>query len=61
LLSVTYLIIDFFISPAKTAASGIIGGKCILLFFSFWGKEKRNHVSSSTFYLAFSELVVKFC
>jgi len=30
-----------------------ISGKYILLFFSFWGKEKNNHISSSNKYLAF--------
>ena len=31
----------------------IFSGKCILFFFSFWGKEKKNHISSSNIYLAF--------
>jgi len=41
-------------SPTKTIAMGHICGKFILLFFSFWGEEKRNHISSSAIYFSFN-------
>jgi len=32
---------------------GDFSGNCDLLFFAFWGKEKRNQISSSSIYLVF--------
>ena len=33
---------------AKTTAMVSFSGNFYLLFFSFWGKERRNHISSLT-------------
>ncbi|MCY7291417.1 MAG: hypothetical protein LH615_04470, partial [Ferruginibacter sp.] len=48
---------DVVFQPNKEAAILNFSGKCILLFYSFWGKDKKNHISSSTIYLAFINMV----